>query len=135
VLRYCVICSAADPAYRSTVKIDSRILVSSVAVCSKGFESKYLAQRGCHVVEKPKRKNKSNQQSESCGSTSNKRQRQREQSTALSRFPPRHIVHQLLRGERGQEQEQAAASTATLSVEEVGEFTIAADVTRVEVTS
>jgi hypothetical protein len=56
----------------------------------------------------------------------------------LSRFPPHHIVHQLLRGEGGQEQEQeqqqeqqqAAASSATLSVEEVGEFTIAADVTQ-----
>jgi hypothetical protein len=110
--------------------------VPSVAVCSKGCESKYLAQRGCHVVEKPKRKNKSNWQSGSCGSTSNKRQRQREQRATLSRFPPCHIVHQLLRGEGGQEQEQgqeqqqAAASSATLSVEEVGEFTIAADVTQ-----
>jgi hypothetical protein len=77
--RYCFICSAADPAYMSTVDIDSSILVPSVAVCSRECESKYLAQRGCHVVEKPKRKNKSNQ-SGSCGSTSNKRQRQREHS-------------------------------------------------------
>jgi hypothetical protein len=105
----------------STTNIASSVLVPSVAVCSTECESKYLARRGCHVVEKPKRKSKSNQQSGSGGSTSNKRQRQKEQSVILSKFPPRHVVHQLLRGERGHQQEQRQGQQGQVQEQEQGQ--------------
>ena len=149
----CYVCGAARPQYVTTANISSgtteieiaaasaSVSVPSVPVCSKRCERRHLAKHGCRVLPSPQKRQQ--QQQEKSHHRSKKRLREQSNSdsrsrkrssagagaalvtvTAASRFPPGHIVHELLKGARAQ-------PSATVTVEEVGEFSIAADTTRV----